>query len=104
MGDLMKKFHESESLDEPSKENLKTLIEEIFAENTRIPELEAEVAQMKIKINQLESDQSKYCLIFRNQPFSSNGTYLSEVTDLIQNVLNVNIEPCNLKACHPLGR
>ena len=104
MGDLMKKLHESESLDEPSKEILKTLIEENIAKNTRIAELESEVAQMKIKVNQLERYQSKDCLIFRNLPFSSNGTYLSDVIDLIQNALNVNIEPRDLKACHPLGR
>ena len=104
MGDLMKKLHESESLDEPSKEILKTLIEENIAKNTRIAELESEVAQMKIKVNQLERYQSKDCLIFRNLPFSSNGTYLSDVIDLIQNVLNVNIEPRDLKTCHPLGR
>ena len=48
---------------------------------------------MKIKVNQLERYQSKDCLIFRNLPFSSNGTSLSDDIDLIQNVLNVNIEP-----------
>ena len=104
MGDLMRKLHESESLDEPSKEILKTLFEENIAKNIRIAELESEVAPMKIKVNQLEKYQSKDCLIFRNLPFSSNGTYLSDVIDLIQNVLNVNIEPRDLKACHPLGR
>ena len=35
MGDLMKKSHESESLDEPSKEFLKTLIEENFAKKIK---------------------------------------------------------------------
>ena len=104
MGDLMKKLHESESLDEPSKEILKTLIEENIAKNTRIAELESEVAQMKIKVNQLERYQSKDCLIFRNLPFSSNGTHLSHVNDLIQNVLNVNIEPRDLKSVPSVGQ
>ena len=35
----MKKLHKNESLDEPSKEILKTLIEENIAKNTRIAEL-----------------------------------------------------------------
>ena len=104
MGDLMKKLLESENLDEPSKEILTTLIEENFAKNTRIAELESEVAQMKIKLNQLKRYQSKDCLFFCNLPIGSNGTYLSGVIDLIQNVLNVNIEPRDLKACHPLIR
>ena len=94
----MKKLHKSESLDEPSKEILNTLIKENFAKNTQIAELESEMAQMKVKVNQLERSD------FLNLPFSSNGTYLSDVIDLIQNVLNVNIEPRDLKACHPLGR
>ena len=59
---------------------------------------------MKIKVKQLERYQSKDCLIFRNLSFGSNGTYLSVVIDLIQNVLNVNIEPRDLKGCHPLGK
>ena len=103
MGDLMKKLHESESLDEPSKEILKNLIEENIAKNARIAELESEVTQMKIKVNQLERYQSKNCLIFRNLPFSSNGTYLSDVIDLIQNVLNVNIEP-RFKSVQSVGQ
>ena len=104
MGDLMKKLLEIENLDEPCKEILKTLIEENFAKNTRIAELESEVARMKIKLNQLNRYQSKDCLFVRNLPFSSNRTYLSDVIDIIQNVLNVNIEPRGLKACHPLVR
>ena len=59
MGDLMKKLHESEGLDEPSKEILKTLIEENIGKNARIAELESEVAQMKIKVNQLEDINQK---------------------------------------------
>ena len=59
---------------------------------------------MKIEVNQLERYQLKDCLIFRNLPFSSNGTYFSYVIDLIQNVLNVNIKTRDLKECHPLGR
>ena len=38
----MKKLHESESLDEPSKEILKNLIKENFAKKTRMTELELE--------------------------------------------------------------
>ena len=90
MGDLMKKL--------PRK------VEENFAKNTRIAELQSEVVQMKNKVNQIERHQSKDCLIFRNLPFSSNVSYLSVVIDLIQNVLNVKIEQRDLKACHLLGR
>ena len=104
MEDLMKILHESETLDEPSKEILKNPNKENFAKNTRIAELESEVAQMKIKVNQLEIYQSKDCLIFRNLPFSSNETYLSDLIDLIRSLLNVKTEPRDLKACHLLGR
>ena len=104
MGDLMEKLHESEGLDETSKEILKFLITENAARNERIAQLESEVTQIKIKVNQPERYQSKDCLIFRNLPFSTSGTYLSDVICLIQNVLNVNIEPSDIKACHPLGR
>ena len=94
----------SEGLAETSKEILKFLITENAAKNARIAQLESEVTQIKIKLNQLERYQSKDCLIFRNLPFSTIGTYLSDVICLIQNVLNVNIEPSDIKACHPLGR
>ena len=104
MGDLMEKLRESEGLDETSKEILKFLITENAAKNARNAQLESEVTQIKIKVNQIERYQSKDCLIFRNLPFSTSGTYLSDVICLIQNVLNVNIEPSDIKACHPLGR
>ena len=74
------------SLDEPCKDVLKTLIKENFAKNTRIVKMESELAQMKIKKNQLERYQSKNCLFYCNLPFCSNGTYLSSVIDLIQYV------------------
>ena len=104
MGDLMEKLHESDGLDEKSKEILKILITENAAKNARIAQLESEVTQIKIKVNQLKRYQSKDCLIFRNLPFSTSGTHLSDVICLIQNVRNVNIEPSDIKACHPLGR
>ena len=72
--------------------------------NAPIAQLELEVTEIKVKVNQIERYQSKYCLIFRNLPSSTNGTYLSDVFCLIQNGLNVNIEPTDIKACHPLGR
>ena len=59
---------------------------------------------MKIKVNQLARYQSNDCLKFRNLPLTTNGSYQSDVICLIQNVLNMNIEPSDIKACHPLGR
>ena len=97
-------MHDSESFDEPSKETLKTLIKKKLPKNTRTAELESVLAQLRIKVSQLERYQSKDCLIFSNLQFSSNETYLSDVINYIQNVLNFNIEPRDLKAYHPLGR
>ena len=59
---------------------------------------------MKIKMNQLERYHSEDCLRFRYLPFSTNGTYLSDDNCLFQNVMRVNSEPSDIKACHPLGR
>ena len=100
----MEKLHESECLDETSKDNLKILITENAAKNARIAQLESEVTQMKVKVHQLERYQSKDCFLFRTLPFNTNGAYLSDFNCLIQNVLNVNFEPSDIKACHPLGR
>ena len=80
----MKKLDESECLDEPSKEILKTVIEENFAKNTRIAELENEVAQMKIKVNQLERYQSKvyFFVIYRLVQMEPTSQMLSNLSKM----------------------
>ena len=74
-----------------------------MVKSVKIAQLEAEVQQVKIKVNQLERYSSKDCLIFRNLPTRSNGSYLQDIVAFIREVLQVEIEPYDIKACHSLG-
>ena len=101
--DVATAIMESECLDDRTKKAIRAILEDNIAKNNRIAQLEAEVEQVKIKVNQLERYESKDRLIFRNLPIGANGSLIMDVVAFIRNVMQVECEPHDLKACHALG-
>ena len=58
-----------------------------YNKDQRISQLGGQMRQMTIKFNELESCESKDCLIFHNLPIGANGSYLADTVAFIREVL-----------------
>ena len=54
------------------------------------------------KVNEMERYSSKDCVILQNLPLRS-GNFTQDVLAFFNEVMGVEVNSCDLKACHPLG-
>ena len=93
----------SQHLEDNVKQVLAQLVRDNDVKTQQIAKLESDVRHLNIKVNELERYQSKDCLIFRNLPIGSNGSILEDTLAFIRDIMYVDIQACDLKACHALG-
>ena len=90
----------SQHLEDNVKQVLAQLVRDNDVKTQQIAKLESDVRHLNIKVNELERYQSKDCLIFRNLPI---GSILEDTLAFIRDIMYVDIQACDLKACHALG-
>ena len=88
-------------IDEKLYQPLIQLDKRLSMKDEQIAELKNEVALLKNKVNSLEQNSSKDCIIFKNL-LESGKDVTTDVFQFLQLVLGIKVEKTDLKACHQL--
>ena len=81
---------------------LQGLIENVKGKDDIIVELQNRVHFLENKVNEMERYSSKDCVILQNLLLRS-GNFTQDVLTFFNEVMGVEVNSYDLKACHPLG-
>ena len=99
---LFDEIKDTVNVDPKLKGLLQGLIENVKGKDDIIVELQNRVHFLDNKVNEMEIYSSKDCVILQNLPLRS-GNFTQDVLTFLNEVMGVEVNSYDLKACHPLG-
>ena len=98
---LFDEIKDTVNIDPKLKGLLQGLIENVKGKDDIIVELQNRVHFLENKVNEMERYSSKDCFILQNLPLRS-GNFTQDVLTFFNEVMGVEANSYDLKACHPL--
>ena len=99
---LFDEIKDAVNIDPKLKGLLQGIIENVKGEDDIILELQNRVHLLENKVNEMERYSSKDCVIMQNLPLRS-GNFTQDVLTFFNEIMGVEVNSYDLKACHPLG-
>ena len=99
---LFDEIKDTVNIDPKLKGLFQGLIENVKSKDDIIVELQNRVHFLENKVNEMEGYSSKDCVILQNLPLRS-GNFTQDVLAFFNEVMGVEVNSYDLKACHHLG-